>query len=190
MVNNGKMGLVENFRNYRTKKLEKIARAVAQTGLRANHITFLSLLCGILAAYFLFSKYYLFVLFVILHLCLDGFDGVVARVTKPTPYGKYFDLVTDSSVTFLLLLNTAAYLQELYAFLAAGLFMLALIIHIKGKLQTPMLFLRTSAVAVLVVAVHPLFPYQQILLTLGYLAAGGVSLFSLARQLQWYVGKK
>lgn len=184
------MGIVENFRDYRSKKLDKIAKAVADFGISANHITTLSFLSGILAIYFLFNNYYLFVVFALLHLMFDGFDGVVARVTKPTNQGKYFDLLSDSGVTFLALLKTAWHLQELYAYIAAGLFFVALIIHLKFKLQTPMLFLRTISVIVLLVATHPLIPYTKILLTIGYLAAGGVSLFSLARQLQWYVSPR
>ena len=179
------MDLVDDFRDYRTKKLEKIARAVAKTGLRANHLTFLSLCSGAAATYFLFDSYYLFALFALLHLFFDGIDGVLARVTKPTTYGKYFDLLSDSGVTFLALLKVAWHLHELYAYIAAGLFLLALLIHLKFKLQTPMLFMRTASVIALLVATHPLFPFTAMALTAGYLTAGGVSLYSLARQLQW-----
>ena len=180
---------IENFRDCRSKKLDKIAKAVVEIGIKANHITFLSFLSGIAAVYFLFNNYYLFLLCALLHLTFDGLDGVVARVTKPTISGKYFDLISDSLVTFLALAKTAWYLQDLYAYLAAGLFLVALIIHLALKLQTPMFFLRTATVMVLMIATFPLFPFTTTALTAGYLAAGGVSLFSLARQLQWYVGK-
>ena len=133
----------------------------------------------------MFQDYYLFVLFILLHLVLDGFDGVMARATKPTVYGKYLDLIVDGSITFLIFLKTAWHLHELYAYIAAGLFLLALLIHLKFKLQTPILFMRTITIIVLIVITHPLFPTQTITLTAGYLIAGGVSLYSLARQLQW-----
>ncbi|MBI2581625.1 CDP-alcohol phosphatidyltransferase family protein [Candidatus Woesearchaeota archaeon] len=179
------MDIVQTFRVYRSKKLEKLAKAVSSFGINANHITILSLLSGIAAIYFLFNNYYLFVVFALLHLLFDGVDGVVARVTKPTTQGKYFDLLSDSGVTFLALLKVAWHLQELYAYIAAGLFLAALLIHLRSKLQTPMLFLRTISIVVLLMATHPLFLYTKILLTAGYLAAGGTSLYSLARQLQW-----
>jgi len=179
------MDIVQTFRVYRSKKLEKLAKAVSRFGINANHITILSLLSGIAAIYFLFNNYYLFVVFALLHLLFDGVDGVVARVTKPTTQGKYFDLLSDSGVTFLALLKVAWHLQGFYAYIAAGLFLLALIIHLKFKLQPPMLFLRTISIIVLLVATHPLFPFTNMVLTAGYLAAGGVSLYSLARQLQW-----
>ncbi len=179
------MEWIEDFRKYRSKKLEKIAAAAVRIGLKANYVTTLSLLSGIAALYFLFSNYYLFALFIALHLICDGFDGVVARASKATVQGKYFDLLADSSITVLALVKTAWYLQELYAYVAAGLFLLVLVIHLKFRLQTPMIFMRTASVIVLLVAAHPLFPFSKALLTAGYLAAGGTSLYSLARQLQW-----
>ncbi|HLD79375.1 MAG TPA: CDP-alcohol phosphatidyltransferase family protein [Candidatus Nanoarchaeia archaeon] len=183
------MSLVEKFRRYRSKKLEKIAKAIANLGINANHITTLSFLSGIAAIYFLFNNYHLFVVFALLHLVFDGLDGVIARVTKPTAHGKYFDLISDSAFTFLAMVKTGIYLREWYAYLAAGLFLLALIIHLASKLEAPILFMRTMFVIVLVIITHPSFAFTEITLTAGYLAAGGVSLFSLARQLQWYVVK-
>src|SRR3989344_7802819 len=140
------MDIVRKFRAYRSKKLERIAQPLVKAGLAANHLTFLSLLSGIATIYYLFSGYYLFALFALLHLFFDGLDGVVARITKPTLFGKYFDLISDSAVTFLILLKAGFYLQEFYAYIAAGLFLLALLIHLGSKLQAPMLFLRTASV--------------------------------------------
>ncbi len=184
------MNVVKKFRDYRSKKLEKLARSFAKFGVKANHLTLLSFLSGAAAIYFLFNNYYLFTLFTLLHLIFDGFDGVVARVTKSTISGKYFDLLSDNTVTFLALLKTGFYLQDFYAYIAATLFLLALIIHLKSKLQAPMIFIRTASVIVLIIATYPLFSFQKIILTAGYLIAGGVSLFSLSKQLQWYIQKK
>lgn len=182
--------MIENFRHYRSKKLNKVAKVLVAVGIKANHLTTLSLFSGLTAIYFLFNHYYLFVLFILLHLCFDGMDGVVARLTKTTTKGKYFDLLSDNSVTFLALLKTAWYLQELYAYVAVGLFLLSLLIHLTSKLKAPMIFMRTISLLVLVVVMFPGFPFTANVLTIGYLAAGGVSLFSLARQLQWYVKNK
>ncbi len=184
------MDTITKFRAYRSKNFEKIGKALVEAGISANHITFLSLISGISAIYFLFSNYYLFTLFALLHLLFDSFDGVLARLTKPTTAGKYFDLISDSTFTFLALIKAGWLLQEFYAYLAAGLFLLALIIHLSFKLQTPMLFMRTVFVIVLVIITNPLFPFTTITVTAGYLAAGGVSLYSLARQLQWFMEKR
>ena len=184
------MDTINKFRQFRSKKLESIATAIAKIGLTANHLTFLSLCSGIAAIYFLFSNYYLFALLALLHLLFDGLDGVVARLTGPTIAGKYFDLISDSTITFLAILKVGLQLQEFYAYLAAGLFLLALITHLKSKLQAPMLFMRTVSLLFLLIVSYPLFPFTDMFLTVGYLSAGGVSLYSLSRQLQWYVEKK
>ena len=184
------MSIVDQFRNYRSTKLGKIAKWLVKIGIAADHLTFLSLSSGLAAIYFLFNNYYLFALFALLHLLFDGFDGVVARVTKPTGYGKYFDLMSDSAFTFLALLKAGLFLQEFYAYIAAGLFLSALMIHLKSTLRAPMLFMRTVFVIVLLIIAYPLFPFTAMAVTAGYLAAGGVSLYSLSRQLQWYMGKK
>lgn len=181
------MGTIENFRKYRSQKLEKLAKPLAQAGITANHLTLLSLASGIATIYFLFDNYYLLVVFAVLHLLFDSLDGVVARLTKPTLFGKYFDLLTDSSVTFLALVKTGWYLQDWYAYVAAGLFLVSLLIHLKSKLQAPMILMRTATLIVLSIATHPSFPYA--VLTPGYLLAGGISVFSLAWQLQWYTKK-
>ncbi|MDP3698790.1 MAG: CDP-alcohol phosphatidyltransferase family protein [Nanoarchaeota archaeon] len=181
---------VEKFRAYRSQKLEKIAKAIAKTGISANHLTFLSLCSGIAAIYFLFNDYYLFALFALLHLVFDGLDGVVARLTAPTLAGKYFDLISDSLVTFLVLVKVAWLLQDFYAYLAAGVFLFALLLHLRSRLQAPMVFMRTVSVIVLIIATNYLFPFQNPILTAGYLVAGGVSLYSLSRQLQWYMRKR
>ena len=90
------------------------------------------------AMYFLFENYYLFAFFAILHLTGDALDGVVARLHKPTRYGKYFDLLSDSIVTFLALIKVGFYVQDFYPFIAAGLFLTALAINLRSGLQAPM----------------------------------------------------
>ncbi|MEK6809160.1 MAG: CDP-alcohol phosphatidyltransferase family protein [Nanoarchaeota archaeon] len=184
------MDVVEKFRAYRSKKLEKIGKSLVKIGISANQVTALAFLSGLAAVYFLFSNYYLFIIFALLHLCFDGMDGVIARLTKPTTAGKYFDLLSDSTVTFIAILKVAWLLQEFYVYITAGLFLAALFIHLVSTLRAPMFFLRTPTIIILLIAVNPSFPMTAATLTAGYLAAGGTSLFSLARQLQWYVGKR
>lgn len=181
---------IAKFRAYRSKKLERVGRSLSEAGITANHITAVSFISGIAAMYFLFENYYLFALFAALHLTGDALDGVVARLHRPTRYGKYFDLLSDSIVTFLALIKVGFYAQDFYPFIAAGLFLTALAINLRSGLQAPMFFMRTASLAVLLVATNPLFPFTKILITAGYLVAGGVSLYSLARQLQWLVSRK
>lgn len=178
---------IAGFQRYRSKHWDSLGRGLHTLGISANMLTFFSLLSGLLAVYWLFSNYSLFVLFAVLHLLFDALDGVVARVsgTASSPFGKYFDQGSDSIVTILAVLKVGWYLQDLYAYLIAGLFFLAIIIYFLSRCQAPIIFMRTVAMLVLMIATYPLFPFQQELLTVGYLVAGSVTVYSLARQLQF-----
>jgi len=68
-----------------------------------NHITTLSLLCGLLAIYLLYKdKYVLSVGFFILSYFFDVLDGIYARTYKMvTKFGDYYDHITDLLVIFL-----------------------------------------------------------------------------------------
>ena len=184
------MTVVDKFREYRSKKLGGIGKILLKIGITPHILTSFSLISGILAIYFLFNNYLLFFLFSLLHLLLDGLDGVVARLSRETIKGKYFDLSSDALITLMALVKVALFLQDYFALILSFLFLIAIAIHIVSKLEAPILFLRTTSLLVLFVATHPIWPYQQTLLTLGYLAAGATSLYSLTKQLQWFVSKR
>ena len=108
------MKLVERSREVRDRLFNPLARKLVKIKVTANILTTLAFICGLSAAYFLFADYRLFVLFIILHLFLDGLDGVVARITKPTTFGDYFDHITDQIVGLLLLGKIYLYLQDYF----------------------------------------------------------------------------
>lgn len=178
---------IANFQQYRSKHFDSLARAFNQLGISANILTSLSLLSGILAWYWLFSNHWLFVLFALLHLLFDALDGVVARISGAAsiPFGKYFDQGSDSLVTILMLFKVGWHLQDVYAYIIAGLFFLAALVYFWSRGQAPIIFMRTAAVLILLIVAYPAFPFQREILTVGYLVAGVVAVFSLARQLQW-----
>lgn len=180
------MGLIENSREYRSRKLAGIGKLLVRLGVSANLLTFLSFLSGLLAIYFLFNNYLFFVIFAFLHLSFDAIDGVVARLSKTSVFGEYFDWISDQLVTFLALVKTGWFLSDVYAYLVAGLFALAFIIFLLSKQKAPMYFIRIASLVVLIIVTFPLFPHTKIFLIAGYLTAGIVSGYSLARQLQWY----
>lgn len=165
--------------------MDSSARILRWAGISANMLTLCSLIAGLLAVYWLFSNHILFVLFALLHVLFDGLDGVVARISGASHFGKYFDQGSDSLVTILVLFKVGWYLQDTYAYIIAGLFFLAVAIYFLSRTQAPIIFMRTVALLILIVVAYPSFPFQQEILTIGYLAAGIVAVFSLARQLQW-----
>ena len=178
---------IHRFQEYRSRHGERFGKKLLSVGISANLLTFFSLVTGLLAVYWLFSHYALFVLLALLHLLFDSLDGVVARISGASSFGKYFDQGSDSFVTVLVLFKVGWYLQDFYAYVIAAWFFLAVIIYFLSRGKAPIIFMRTVAVLILIVVAYPGFPFQKEILTAGYLVAGIVAIFSLARQLQWGV---
>ncbi len=163
-----------------------LAKVLIKAKVSANHLTFLSLLSGLTAIYYLFNSYWLFTLFALLHLLFDGLDGVVARIVGPTLNGKYFDLGTDTLISILSIIKVAQFLGDSYAYIVVILFTVAVIIHFLTKFNAPIIFIRTVSLIVLIIGSFPGFPLTTELFTLGYLVVGSLAVYSLARQLQYF----
>ena len=83
--------VMTKFRGFRDRNFSKIGESCIRVGISANAITSLSLILGLFAIYYLFDNTWLFVLFAAAHLIADGLDGVLARASKTTEFGRYFD---------------------------------------------------------------------------------------------------
>ncbi len=187
--------MMEKFKGYRDDRLRPLAEWLAKKKVTATHVTSLSLVSALTAVWFLFSDFYLFTLFAVLHLFFDALDGVVARVysknmERENLSGWYYDSITDSLFTLLILVKAGIFLGDYVAFLAAGLFFFSAVICYTSKFEAPMAFYRTVAVIVVFLATLPGFPQKVNLLTLGVLVGGATSLYILAKQLQWYLKKR
>lgn len=168
------------FRGFRDRRLLKFGQFFLKIGITANRMTFLSLTFGLTAIYFLFTNNLYFVLFAMLHLLLDALDGVIARASKETKFGRYFDYLSDRSITLLALLKIGWFLGDYYAYVITGLFILAQAIYLISRMQAPILFTRT------IVLITLIFNFSA----LAYLIVGVAAVYSLARQLQWFTVKK
>ncbi len=177
---------IENSQIWRNEKLTSFAQKLIKFKISANLMTLFSLISGLLAIYFLFNNYVLFLLFALLHLLADSLDGVIARLTKPTTFGKYFDGLTDALVTFLAIAKVAYFLADYYALIVAFLFLLNISIYFASGLKAPMILMRSASLIVLMVASFPYFPYPAFLLTLGYLVVGILAVYTLGRQIVWF----
>ena len=172
-------GIIRWWRGFRDRYFNKAADPFIKLGITANMMTFASLIFGILAIYFLFSNYGLFFLFALLHVTADLFDGLIARRTKPTKFGALFDHYTDRFIELLILVKIAWYLQDYFAYIVIGIFLLAQAIYSLSKKEAPIFFSRS--INLLWLAFN--------LPVLAYLTTGVVSVYSLALQLQWYLRK-
>jgi len=180
---------MERFRRLRTKYLSGIGKFLFKIGISANIMTGFSLVFGILAVYFLFSNHSLFILFAALHLIADGLDGVIARVSKSTIFGNYFEHICDGVVGLLVLIKIGMFTGDYLAYLIAGLYLLAQTTHFSFLCQPPCLFTRTLTLILAALFIPDTFPWSKYTLTVIILINGVAYLYSLARQLQYFIIK-
>lgn len=175
--------IIQKSRSWRTKHLEPLAQFLLKCHITADLMTSLSFLFGLSAVYFLFQKHTLFLIFMLLHLLADAFDGVLARLSAPSKYGSYLDYGTDQTIALLTLLKIGYYLQDYFVFLIAGLFIISQVIYLFSKFRYPIFFFRTASLLFLVIPWKPF-------VVIAYLYAGVMSLYSLVRQLSYILERK
>ena len=171
------------FREYKSARLSGVGRMFLRVGISANMMTLLSLIFGVGAVYYLFASYWLFVLFALLHLCADAFDGVIARVAGATLFGKKFDFAVDQLIVILVMVKLGWFLQDYYAYVAAGVYFVGNLVYYIADFKLPILFTRT--VTLILMGVWFL-PIKIIIFTIPeatYITTGVASVYSLARQL-------
>lgn len=175
---------LESNRTIKSKLFKSAGAFFLKLKITANRMTFFSFIFGLISMYFLFQNHPLFILFAALHLLADGLDGVLARLTKPTAFGKYFDYFTDRSISLLILVKIYLYLQDYYVILVIFLFVLMQSIYALSRFKYPVVFFRTAGLIGL--SFIPLFPPNPFL-TLGYLIVGIISLFTLLLQFKYFL---
>ncbi|MCX6761137.1 MAG: CDP-alcohol phosphatidyltransferase family protein [Candidatus Nealsonbacteria bacterium] len=121
--------LTEQIRNLSSGITTTIGKTIGKTGLSPNFFTFLVLVFGIIAAFFIyFGSLQWAVLFIMLSGLLDGIDGAVAKANnKETKFGALFDSVTDkiTEISWYIALGFLYYLFWPPATMAISFFMLS-----------------------------------------------------------------
>jgi len=180
--------IVNWWRKYRDNYFNKLADPFVKVGISANMMTTFALVCGLLSVYFLFSNYWLFFLFGLLHVLADLLDGLIARRTKLKYFGKFYDNLTDRIIEVLLLAKVAWFVQSPYAYLALGLIALTQIVYALSGMKAPVIFVRGITLLFLALSVPALailnFP------TVTYVVALVAGVYSLFLQVGWYWKKK
>jgi len=89
--------LTDQLRKLFSGLTTSVGKNLGKMGVSANFVTFLVLIFGFIAAYFIYKgSFGLALLFVFLSGLMDGFDGAVAKANnKETKFGALFDSVTD-----------------------------------------------------------------------------------------------
>jgi len=94
------------IRDWRDDVLMPMARFFNRIGVSANQLSFFGLLILAGFVYYVLSYPYLAVVFLILHLLIDGVDGTVARVNKQDDMsGSVVDTVVDHTGIFIVVLT-------------------------------------------------------------------------------------
>ena len=76
--------------------LTKIARVLLNREFTSNQITLFGFILGIFSFIFLsLGMIYIALLFFILNRIFDGIDGTLARLSKPTDLGGFYDIISD-----------------------------------------------------------------------------------------------
>ncbi len=121
--------LTENLREIFKGISDRIGRVLGKTGLSPNFFTFLILVFGFIAAYFIYlGSFKLAILFILISGFMDFIDGAVAKVNKKeTKFGSLFDSVADktSEISWYLALGLFNPKLWLEASLAIAFFMLS-----------------------------------------------------------------
>ena len=95
----GERGFMQWGQDIRAQTLQPLLQLLSHLGIKANHISIVSLVIGLLAAVlFIYSKP-IGLLLLFLHVLLDGLDGPLARHTKTdSNQGSFTDSVIDQVV--------------------------------------------------------------------------------------------
>ncbi len=135
------MDFVEQSRALRSEYLSPLVKPLQKLGITANHLTALSFVFGLAAVWFLFSNHMYFVLFGALHLLADAFDGVLARATKTTLFGRHFDTFSDNILVVLIMIKSYVIFDHSFYAITALLYAVMLAVYFISK--APALFTRT-----------------------------------------------
>ena len=76
--------------------LNEIAKQFINFGFKANFITFAGFFFGLCCFYFIVNSLFInAIIFLFLNRFCDGIDGAIARLTKETDVGAFYDIVLD-----------------------------------------------------------------------------------------------
>jgi phosphatidylglycerophosphate synthase len=175
------------FHGFKDRNLSKVGKVFLRLGISANTMTGISLIFGCLSIYFLFIDYWAFFIMAVLHLLADGMDGVIARVSKTTIFGDYFDYVSDRLVVVLIYISVYWILRDYIVLIILFMYLLTQAVYVLSKKTYPIIFYRS--VGLLLMALYPVFPITEYL-TVCYLLGGAFTIFSLALQLKYFIEKK
>ncbi len=105
-----------------TPLLSKLTNYLNKKNIKADHITTLGFMIGVLAFIAIcFGQFYLGLLLIIINRIFDGLDGALARKQQITRHGGFLDITFDFTFYPLVILGFIIYNPSLYAIAGAVL---------------------------------------------------------------------
>tara|TARA_B100001540_G_C15623821_1_gene558873 strand:+ start:160 stop:771 length:612 start_codon:yes stop_codon:yes gene_type:complete len=114
--------------------LSYLAKKLLKIGIKSNYITIFGFFLGLISFVLIcFGHFYFALIFFLLNRFFDGLDGALARLTKATDLGGFYDIVCDFIIYGLLPLgfiiidktNSISYAFLLTSFIGTGTTFLA-----------------------------------------------------------------
>ena len=91
--------------------LNPIANIFYKIGVDPNWVTFLGLIVAFICfAVLSYGLFYLGLILILINRFLDGLDGRLARLDKPSKFGAFFDITSDFAFYALIPLGFAVFL--------------------------------------------------------------------------------
>jgi len=173
--------VLEWSRKQRTKFLLPIGKFLLKLKIRAVYLTIVAFLVGVAAVYFLFRNQMFFFLLGVLHLFLDGLDGVVARASNSdSRLGAHIDNISDRLILVLVLVKSYFYFNDYFILVVLGLYVLHHLIYALSDLKGKVSYSRFLTMVIYFLGFY----------TLGFFAVGILSLYGLSLQFNSWVKKK
>lgn len=168
-------------RKQRTRFLLPIGKFLLRLRIKAVYLTTAAFLFGAVAVYFLFRNQLYFVLLGVLHLFLDGLDGVVARASNSdSRLGAHFDNISDRLILVLVLIKSYFYFNDYFILVVLGIYVLHHLIYALSDLKGKVSYSRFLTLILYFLGFY----------TLGFFAVGILSLYGLSLQFNSWIKKK
>lgn len=91
----------KSIRSVLIPKLEIPAKRMVAAGISANQLTGAGFVIGVgCCVAVAFGQWWLGLVLWVVNRLVDGFDGIVARLTTPTELGGYYDIMADFAIYF------------------------------------------------------------------------------------------
>jgi phosphatidylglycerophosphate synthase len=120
----GERGMMEWYQGFRQRRLGGLLRLMEKLGINGNHITFSSLICGLLFCPLVFFYPWLAFFLLFTHVIIDGLDGPLARhLGTDSRAGSFADTTCDQVVLAAATITLMCHPDQIIAILPGSIYL-------------------------------------------------------------------